>query len=194
MDPFATTSDQAIEFGIAYEEPAEEESVAMAAFENRVGSLEATRTFTIPRSPDVSVMVKDIDRLNIPGSFVVQLLANGEPVAERAFFQPETPRDCATCRKLGLISVNFRVEQEKVVDKKLSIAIEIPSQAESIGARFRCRRPAIPPSMCGCCSRTAKAADANFVRLSQPAQRSPKRAMASKLPNRRNLRRPGEDA
>jgi hypothetical protein len=136
MDPFTTTSDQAIEFGIAYEEPAEEESVAMAAFENRVGSLEATRTFTIPRSPDVSVMVKDIDRLNIPGSFVVQLLADGKPVAERAFFQPKKPRDCATCRKLGLISVNFRVEQERVLDKKLSIAIEIPSQAETIGARF----------------------------------------------------------
>jgi len=72
LDPFTTTADQAIEFGIAYEEPPELESVAMAAFENRVGSLEATRTFTIPRSPDVSVMVKDIDRLNIPGSFVVQ--------------------------------------------------------------------------------------------------------------------------
>lgn len=136
MDPFATTSDQAIEFGIAYENPPEEESVAMAALENKVGSLEATRSFTIPRSPEVSVMVKDIDRLNIPGSFVVQLLADGKPVAERAFFQPKKPRECATCRKLGLVSVNFRVEQERVVDKKLSIAIEIPSQAETIGARF----------------------------------------------------------
>jgi tyrosinase len=136
LNPFPTTADQAIEFGIAYEEPPEEESVAMAAFENKVGSVEATRTFTIPRSPDVSVMVKDIDRLSIPGSFVVQLLADGKPVAERAFFQPKQPRECANCRKQGLISVNFRVEQERIVGRKLSIAIEVPSQQESIGARF----------------------------------------------------------
>lgn len=135
LDPFATTADQTIEFEhISYEEPVMM-AAAAASFENKVGSMDASRTFTIRRSPQISVLVKNIDRLNIPGSFVVQLLADGEPVAQRAFFQPNTPRDCATCRKLGLISVNFRVDQERIVDRKLSIAIELPSH-EGMGKRF----------------------------------------------------------
>jgi tyrosinase len=136
LDPFATTADQTIDFGgIQYDKPATVTGPAMASFENQVGSMDAARTFTIRRAPKVSIMVKDIDRLNIPGSFVVQLLANNELVAERAFFQPNKPRDCANCRKLGLVSVNFRVDQDKVLDRKLSVAIEVPDH-EGIGKRF----------------------------------------------------------
>jgi tyrosinase len=134
LPPFPTTADQTIDFaGITYEEPAMIASVT--AFENKLGSIDASRAFVIPRSTEVSVLVKNIDRLNIPGSFVVILLADGEPVAKRAFFQPNSPRDCANCRKLGLVSVNFRVEQDRVLDRKLSIAIDVPSH-EGIGERF----------------------------------------------------------
>jgi tyrosinase len=133
LDPFATTADQTIDFaGISYDKLMVEPQ--MVAFENRVGSIAANRTFTI-RSSEVSVLIKDINRLNIPGSFVVTLLADNEPIAQRAFFQPNPPRDCETCRKLGLVSINFRVQQDRILDRELSIAIELPSH-EGIGRRF----------------------------------------------------------
>jgi tyrosinase len=134
LDPYPLTSDATIDYaGISYDHLMV--GPMAAVFENKVGSLEASRTFTIRRSTKVSVLVKDIDRLNIPGSFGVTLLADGKPVATRAFFQPNAPRDCATCRKLGLISVNFHVDQEQVLDRKLSVVIDVPNQAAS-GTRF----------------------------------------------------------
>jgi len=132
LPPFPTTADQTIAYDISYDEAA-----APAAFTlmNRVGSLDAARRFAIPEANKVSVMVKNINRLNIPGSFAVNLLADGQLVESRAFFQPKKPQDCATCRKLGLISVNFQVEANKVVGHKLSIEIEVPSH-EKIGKNF----------------------------------------------------------
>jgi tyrosinase len=125
-----TTADETISYGISYDD----EGLAIA-LENKVGSVEAARKFSIKRSAPVSVRVKDIDRLNIPGSFVVKLLANGEPIAKRAFFQPKSPRNCDNCRKQALINIDFRIEQEKLLDRKLSVEIEVPGH-EEIGARF----------------------------------------------------------
>ncbi len=84
----------------------------------------------------MSVRVKGIDRLSIPGSFVVNLLADGEPVAKRFFFQPSSPRDCETCRKHALINVDFRIDQEEILDRTLSVAIDVPSQGDEIGKHF----------------------------------------------------------
>ena len=103
--------------------------------ENKVGNIDALRSFTIRSSAPVSVRVKDIDRLNIPGSFQVHLLADGQTIATRAFFQPATPRDCANCRENGLINVNFRVDQDKILDRKLTVEITVPSQHEA-GTQF----------------------------------------------------------
>jgi hypothetical protein len=134
LDPFQATADQTIDFsGVTYEEPKTE--LEMVSFENKFGSIEANRPFIIRRQPEISLLIKNINRLNIPGSFVVTLLADGAPIAHRAFFQPNPPRDCANCRKLGLVSVNFRVELDQILDRTLSIAIEIPSQ-EDIGEQF----------------------------------------------------------
>jgi hypothetical protein len=80
-------------------------------------------------------MVKDINRLEIPGSFVVSLLADGQPIAERAFFQPKQPKECATCRKIGLINLAFRVPQDQVAGRKLSVQIEVPEH-EALGKKF----------------------------------------------------------
>jgi hypothetical protein len=132
LPPFTTTADQTIQFAdISYDALVTTPGEAVAAMENRVGNIEAARAFRIRRSPQISIQVKDIDRLNIPGSFVLTLLADNQPVAHRAFFQPGRPRDCATCRKLGNVNINFKVDQEQVVDRKLSVTIEVPSQAET---------------------------------------------------------------
>jgi tyrosinase len=134
LRPFETTADEPIAFGISYDE---QDLVSSQEVElgNPAGSLEAARTFTIKRSAPVSVRVKGIDRLSIPGSFDVNLLADGEPIAKRAFFQPRSPRDCDNCRQNALVNIDFRIEQEMLLDRKLSVEIELPTH-EEIGTRF----------------------------------------------------------
>jgi hypothetical protein len=128
MPPFDTTADQTIEFGISYDQLAvASEDVVL---ENKAGSVEAARSFSIKRSSPVSVRVKDIDRLNIPGSFVVHLLADGEPLTSRFFFQPRSPSTCANCRQQALVNIDFRLDAEELLDRKLSFEIEVPSQPE----------------------------------------------------------------
>ena len=61
----------------------------------------------------------------------VTLLADGQPVATRAFFQPNRPQDCANCVKNGIVSVNFRVDLDSIADKKLSVEIKPQSLAAS---------------------------------------------------------------
>lgn len=128
------TSAETIEFGIAYDELASV-SVEEAPLENMVGSIEAARSFSIKRSTPVSVRVKNIDRLNIPGSFVVSLLADDEPIAKRFFFQPEAPRQCDNCKTVPLVNIDFRLDQEELLDRKLSVAIDVPTHKE-IDTRF----------------------------------------------------------
>jgi hypothetical protein len=130
----AITTDETIDLGISYDDQ-EPESAEELALENTTGSIEAARSFSIKSSSPVSVRVKNIDRLNIPGSFVVNLLADGETIAKRAVFQPTSPRDCETCRSVSLISLDFRIEQEKLLDKQLSVEIEVPGHKD-IGMKF----------------------------------------------------------
>lgn len=134
LPPFQTTADETIEFGISYDK-LKLGSYEEATLENKAGSVDAARRFSIKSSSPVSVRVKNIDRLSIPGSFVVNLLADGEPIAKRAFFQPNSPRDCETCTKHPLVNIDFRIDQEKILDRTLSVAIDVPTHGE-IGTRF----------------------------------------------------------
>jgi tyrosinase len=130
LPPFTTTADETISFGIAYE-PAGPE----VTLENKVGSVNAAQMFSIQSSAPVSVRVKNIDRLNIPGSFAVTLLADGEPIAKRAFFQPNSPRHCENCKEHALINIDFRIDHNKLLDRKLSVEIDVLGQ-EEIGTHF----------------------------------------------------------
>ena len=107
-----------------------------AMLKAKSGSIEAHRSFAVPASPRVSVRVKDINRLAIPGTFVVRLLADGEQVARQAFFQPPVPKDCPTCGALPLVSVDFHVDHSALAGKTLSIAIDVPSLGEGDMGRF----------------------------------------------------------
>lgn len=120
----ATTTGQTIEFGITYD-ALETVSEEVRALENTAGSLAATRSFSIKRATPVSVRVKGIDRLAIPGTFAVNLLADGAPIARRAFFQPDEPRDCEGCRKHALVNIDFRIDANELVDRTLSVGIEV---------------------------------------------------------------------
>jgi len=130
LPPFSTTTGATIAYGISYDDEGPEVTV-----ENPVGSIAAAHSFSIKSSAPVSVRVKDIDRLNIPGSFVVKLLAEGQPIAQRAFFQPNRPQNCANCRKQALVNIDFRIDQSELVDRTLSVQIDVVGH-QDIGASF----------------------------------------------------------
>ncbi len=129
----ATTTDETIEFGVAYDE-LETVTTEDLALENTAGSLAADRRFAIKRATPVSVRVKGIDRLAIPGTFAVNLLADGEPIAKRAFFQPDQPRECEGCRKHALVNIDFRIDPEELLDRTLSVSIELLYADEDVRA------------------------------------------------------------
>jgi len=139
--PFSTTADETIAYGIGYDKLVTVEEAA--PLENKVGSVEARRSFALKRSSPISVRVKNIDRLSIPGTFVVHLLADGQPVAKNAFFQPNEPRECANCVKHGLVNIDFRMDPEQILDKTLSVEIEVPGRKD-IGDRFPLSRAGNP--------------------------------------------------
>jgi hypothetical protein len=122
--PVSMKAQQTIAYGIAYDrlEPVPSDANVL---QSQVGSLDARRRFSIKSSAPVSVRVKDIARLNIPGSFDVNLLADGEVIAKRAFFQPRIPTECPTCAGIPLVNIDFLLDQEQLVDKTLSVEIEV---------------------------------------------------------------------
>ncbi len=73
----------------------------------------------------MSVRVRDIDRLTIPGSFRVELIANGKPIAQRSFFQSTEPKDCPTCRKNALINLDFKIPIKKLLGAKMGVKIQV---------------------------------------------------------------------
>jgi hypothetical protein len=114
-------------------------NVGPAAF----GSAQATRRLRVRSAPVVSVRLKGVDRLVIPGSFLTTLTADGEPLARQAFFQSTEPRDCGRCRERAKVDITFTVPAEAVLGKNLEAGIEVVAPgAERIGARF-------PLSRCG---------------------------------------------
>lgn len=135
MAPFKdVTTGDTITMDIAYTAPVSG-ATGVTALENKAGSVPAAAAFSVKRSSPVSVRVKGIARLNIPGAFVVSLLADGEPVAKRAFFQPSAPKNCPTCEKVPLVNLDFRLDAEQILDKTLTVEIDVPDQVEA-GTRF----------------------------------------------------------
>ncbi|MFI6112264.1 tyrosinase family protein [Kitasatospora sp. NPDC051164] len=135
LPPFTATTAQTIETEVSYDR-LELADPAEGVLENLSGNIEAARTFAFRSANPVSVRVKGIDRLNIPGSFIVSLLADGEPIAKRFFFQPDNPRNCENCAQHGLVNIDFRMTQEQLLDRTLSVRIDVPGQPEEIGTAF----------------------------------------------------------
>jgi hypothetical protein len=145
LDPWADTPDQTVEqTSIDYEQLSTAASIAgVSTMEHRVGSIDAAQSFSMRASGQVSVRIKDINRLAIPGTFIVHLIANGESVAKQAFFQPNEPNACDNCREHGLVSINLLVAQKLLEGRKLSVKIEVPAQ-EEFGAEFPLSRVGNP--------------------------------------------------
>jgi hypothetical protein len=135
LPPFSATAEQMIETEVSYDR-LDLVSPTEGVLENLSGSMEAARAFAFRSTDPVSVRVKGIHRLNIPGSFVVSLLADGETIAKRFFFQPDHPRECATCVHHGIVNIDFRMTQDRLLDRTLSVRIDVPGHAEKIGTAF----------------------------------------------------------
>jgi tyrosinase len=133
LDPWPQTSADVIpEPDVQYDQLA---TGGVEAMQHNLGSIDATRPFAVAQSSRVSVRVKDIDRLNIPGTFVVKLLADGKEIAEQAFFQPSTPQECPNCKQNALIPIDFDVDLDEVRGHKLSVEIDVP-KLKKVGEVF----------------------------------------------------------
>jgi hypothetical protein len=149
LPPFLARADEVIDIaatGVGYALPAglvEEDLVAAELRPAAFGSTEASRNVRVRSEPLVSVRLKGIERLDIPGSFHAVLSADGEPIARQAFFQSTEPRGCSACRDKAVIDLTFEVPADAVLGRALTADIEILAPgAERMGRRF-------PLSRCG---------------------------------------------
>jgi hypothetical protein len=139
MDPFTETLgltvDQTIDLnkmGINYVEPplpltkpesfsATEMSLHRSANKGQSNKNE----FTLSNMSHVSLRVKDVDRLKIPGAFTVSLYLGGELLQKRFFFQATKPGNCANCVKQALVSFDFEFEYERLQKAEGKVKVEI---------------------------------------------------------------------
>jgi tyrosinase len=131
--------------GVGYALPHDAAPVVTEAAPAMFGSAVASRRMKVGTGPVVSVRVKGINRLPIPGSFDLVLKADGEPIGRRPFFQSTEPLECGACRERGVIDLDFRVGADAVVGRVLTVEIELLAPgAERIGRRFPLRAAGDP--------------------------------------------------
>jgi hypothetical protein len=154
LDPFTETLgltvDQTIDLndmGINYVEPplpltnAENFAANEMSLHRSAKKGKSTKSeFTIRNLSYVSLRVKDVDRLKIPGAFTVSLYLGGELLQKRFFFQPTKPGNCANCVKQALVSFDFEFENERLqkADGKVKVEIQLSREDEDGN------RPVIP--------------------------------------------------
>jgi hypothetical protein len=125
LPPFAQTTAETIDlsvFDVGYEHPTVEAPSALSA--TRFGSLRAAHAFAVEASQKVSIRIKDVHRLEIPGSFDVILRVDGKVIGKQAFFQATEPKHCETCRHNELASFDFIVKQSELARGKVQVNIE----------------------------------------------------------------------
>ena len=135
LPPFDVNSAEMInlaDWNVAYEDS----EAAVPAFDEFVvastGGARAERSFQVPTLERYSVRVKDINRLDIPGSFEVVLMSGEHALDRTRIFQPNNPRECENCKRHGVFSTDFIVDRSELsTDSDLRVAILVGSkQAE----------------------------------------------------------------
>ena len=136
IPPFPETADQTIDLtarGIDYEHPPAEPAPPFA--DAGVGSLAAAALRGLAPSRRTSIRVKEIDRLNIPGSFRVVVRAGDDIVARQVFFQARNPRACGACVRQGKVNIDLEADVDQLVDKRLRVEIQ-PLWPNAMGSTF----------------------------------------------------------
>jgi hypothetical protein len=131
LSPFTETANLTIDLtatGVDYAPPVAPmpgpPDVEAAVF----GSLVAAPNVRVADNPRVSVMLKGIDRLSIPGTFRATLKADGQSLAQKFFFQATEPRTCDACRDEPLADLTFVVDSDSVIGKQLTVDVEVLDQ------------------------------------------------------------------
>lgn len=129
LAPFDVNSAEMIDLSawkVDYEHPPEETFPADVLFAASTESLAATSSFAIPTTQRLAVRVNDINRLDIPGSFLVMLVSGEDVIAKTSVFQPSEPRACANCTKHGEFGTEFIVTRDKLpAETPLRVAIKV---------------------------------------------------------------------
>ena len=124
LEPFGLKSTDVIDLnamGVGYEitpgaEQPKSENIAFASFR-------MARGIKVRPQPVASVRVKNLDRINIAGSFFVNLKSDRKIVARRAFFQPTNPNICPGCANRRTVSFDFIVPVDQLVGRGLDIEV-----------------------------------------------------------------------
>jgi tyrosinase len=136
LPPFLETAEQTIDLsarGIGYEHP-EAESIP-DFLSQAFGSVPVGALRRLHSARKVGVRVKGIDRLNIPGSFLVHLQADGATIASQAFFQARDPQTCRACVEKGKVDIDLNIDIDQLQEVPLSVVIE-PLWPEAAGTTF----------------------------------------------------------
>ena len=128
LSPFTETADMTIDLtatGVDYAPPAAPVPGPPNVRAAALGSLVAARNVNVAPAPQVSVMLKGIDRLSIPGTFRATLKADGEPLTRKFFFQSTEPRTCEACRNEPVTDLTFLVDADAIVGRPLTVDLEV---------------------------------------------------------------------
>lgn len=124
--PFNITADKTIDLSamdVDYVHPAGEKmpkpQVPMMA------AVAASRGLQVIDPEKLVVRVRGIDRLQIPGSFIVGLQVNDETIREQPLFQSTTPQQCQTCRRAGILNLKFIVDRKEIVAGRVGVTIRL---------------------------------------------------------------------
>ncbi len=111
-------------FGVDYKHPESEKEEHSQP--RTYGSKVLTNGLRLHNTQKVSIRIKEVDRLQIPGSFTIYLLADEKPLRKRSFFQASTPKKCRTCQKQGKVNFDFIVPLVDIQDcNNLTVRVEV---------------------------------------------------------------------
>lgn len=151
LDPFSLTADQTIDLtalNVDYAPPEKltQESATLRTLSARtnLGSMAIASGLRVHSEPMVSIRLKGIDRLSIPGSFRAVLMVDGQPIAHRTFFQSTETVTCPNCREKAKINLDFLVESQQIRGKNLSAKLEVITPKDGVGSQFPLRAAGNP--------------------------------------------------
>lgn len=143
LDPFDLTSEQTVDLnalGVDYQpysgRDLVEESKTAAAEDLVFGTVRGASEMFVPPLKNVSVRLKDINRLEIPGSFRAIIEADGKEVGRKTFFQSSNPKVCDACRSQAMINLDFIVPIKEIEGKSLRAKIHVLVPEPGLDSRF----------------------------------------------------------
>ncbi len=119
IPPFNYTTAQTIDlestFDATYVHPSPDPVRAVVP---RFGRMSAAQPVGVSKDR-LSVRLSSVDRLAIPGSFVVNLYGGDQLLGRQGFFQSTHPKHCETCRKNAVVSFDFDINYAELADEPL---------------------------------------------------------------------------